>query len=72
MLKVLYVMYDEFSGDGWGILLVDAANAFNLVSWVTALWNARILWPRCSWSLFNTYRGFSLLMLQNSEECRKE
>ena len=26
-------LYDEFSGDGWGFLLVDAANAFNLVSW---------------------------------------
>ena len=62
-------LYDEFSGDGWGFLLVDAANAFNLVSQVTALWNAGILWPRCSKFLFNTYRGFSLLMLRNSEEC---
>ena len=60
---------DLFSGDGWGFLLVDAANAFNLVSQVTALWNATILWPRCSRFLFNTYRGFAVLLLQNSEEC---
>ena len=48
--------------------MVDAANAFNLVSWVTALWNARILWPRCSRFLFNTYRGFAVSLLRNSDE----
>ena len=61
-------LYDEFSSDGWGFLLVDAVNAFNLMSRVTALWNARILWPRCSRFLFNTYRGFAVLLLRNSEE----
>ena len=61
-------LYDEFSSDGWGFLLLDAVNAFNLMSRVTALWNARILWPRCSRFLFNTYRGFVVLLLRNSEE----
>ena len=58
-------LYDEFSSDGWGFLLLDA---FNLVSRVTALWNARILWPRCSRFLFNTYRGFAVLLLRDSGE----
>ena len=40
----------------------------SLVSRVTALWNARILWPRCSRFLFNTYRGFAVLLLRNSDE----
>ena len=44
-----------------------AKNAFNVVSRVTALWNARILWPRCSCFLFNTYRGYSMLLLKRSE-----
>ena len=53
-------LYEENAGSGWGFLLVDAKNAFNVVSRVTALWNACILWPRCSPFLFNTYHGYSM------------
>ena len=41
-------LYDDHSNDGWGFLLMDAANAFNSVNRAAALWNAQVLWPSCS------------------------
>ena len=60
-------LFDQLAKDGWGFLLVDASNAFNSVSRPAALWNARILWSRCSRYLFNSYKGFALLMIAGSE-----
>ena len=48
--------------------MVDAKNAFNSVNRVVGLWNARIYWPRCSRFLFNIYRGFSSLWVNESTE----
>jgi len=42
-------------GTGWSMLLVDAI-----------LLHARVLWPRCVHLLFNTYRGWSVLVLSGS------
>ena len=43
--------------------------ACNKVNQVVALWNARVLWPRCSHFLFNTNRGFARFALRGSDEC---
>jgi hypothetical protein len=58
---------DEDEG-GYGMLLVDAANAFNAVNRVAALWNARILWRSCARFLFNTYRGYAYLVVRSTRQ----
>ena len=56
-------LFNNKCDEGFGLLLNDAENAFNTISRAAALWNARVLWCRCSHFLFNSYRGFALLII---------
>ena len=47
---------------------MDASNTFNSLNRETSLLNARILWPRSSRFLFNTYRGFASLFVAGADE----
>ena len=63
-IHAVHELFDEHCNFGRGLLLVDATNAFNSVNRVAALLIARVLWPRCSRFLFNTYRGYASLLVQ--------
>ena len=67
-IHALSDVFDDNKEDGCGMLLMDASNAFKSLNRETALWNARILWPRCSRFLFNTYRGFASLFVAGADK----
>ena len=59
---------EEHAEGGWGVLLVDAANAFNAMNRKAALWHARHLWPQAARFLYNTYKGWAALVMAGSRE----
>ena len=59
---------DMFNSHDWGLLMVDARNAFNSLNRSSLLWNIRILWPRASRFVFNTYKGHSPLIIKGCTE----
>lgn len=67
-VHVMNGLFEERATEGskWGLLLVDAQNAFNSVNRIIALWYARMYWPSCARYLFNTYKGHAELVLQGS------
>jgi hypothetical protein len=50
----------------FGMLLIDAFNAFNLLHRPTALLNARIAWPRAAQFIFNLYKEASILVVRGA------
>lgn len=58
----------EVSDDSHGMLLIDAKNAFNSINRLSLLWNVRVLWPRASRFIFNTYRGWAPLVIKGCDE----
>eukprot|EP00957_Ditylum_brightwellii_P028617 2162331-Ditylum_brightwellii.AAC.1 len=54
--------------ESWGILLVDAWNAFNKVSRRAMLWNVRHIWVTGSRFMFNMYRHWWKLVLQGYKD----
>ncbi|KAF6214769.1 hypothetical protein GE061_009512 [Apolygus lucorum] len=50
----------------WGLLLIDAKNAFNSVNRGVALWSARHYWPSCARFVYNTYKAHAELVMRGN------
>ena len=64
---MLSVLCTRSSQEGYGLLVMDASNAFNSISRAAAIWNTRIYWSRCSRYVFNSYRGYAVLFIAGSQ-----
>ena len=60
-------MTENKNEEDWGILLINAANGFN-VNRKAMLWNVRYLWPRGARLVFNCYKYHPQLVLQREGE----
>ena len=50
--EAIHAANDLFHSNDYGMLVIDACNAFNNVNRLSLLWN---VWPRASHFVFNTY-----------------
>lgn len=66
-VRTMDSIFLEHSNDSIYGVLVDAENAFNAMN-PLALWQARILWQKCTELLCNMYRGYAELVFFGSEE----
>ena len=60
-------LFEKKSSNGFGLLLLDAENAFNSINGSFALLNARTLWSRAYTFLYNSYQESSKLVLSNTD-----
>lgn len=61
-------LFSQHGADsGWGVLLVDASNAFNSLNRIPLLWNVHVIWPCCFRFVFNTYQSWATLVVRNSD-----
>ena len=62
----VHAMWELFTAEeSEGLLLVDTSNAFNALNRPAAFWNCQVLWPRCSWFLFNSCWGYAVFLLKS-------
>ena len=66
-MRSLWDEHDKEKNDTWGVLLIDARNAFNEGNRKMMMWVARHEWPSGSRFLFNIYRHHSVLVMRG--EC---
>ena len=59
--------FDLFNNNNYGLLTIDAHNAFNSINRILLTWNIRVRWPRASRFVLNTYRGWSPLIVRGSD-----
>ena len=63
-IHVVCELFDQHCDDGWGFCLLMLEMLSTLL---TVWWNARVVWPRCSCFLFNTYQGYAKLFVHGSD-----
>ena len=59
-------LFQSNCDEGWGLLLVNASNAFNSRGRPAALWNACVLWSRCFIFLFNSNQRYAVLIIRGA------
>ena len=59
---------NQCNSSGWGVLLFDASNAFNLLKLISMLLHVCKLWPCCTHFVFNTYHGWPTLVMRGMSD----
>lgn len=66
--SAIHAANDLLQDSDVGMLVMDASNAFNYINRLSLLLNARVLWPRASQYIINTYRGWSTLIIKGCSD----